>query len=154
MSLDPTAPIETAPPRQVHKWMRVRGHDVRKPQHTIGGPVMHCTCGWQTSEVDVDAAESQAGEHQANAWPVLIPRPDGPIEQWVEVLEEELREAQEVEDRLDQAAGDGAIQPGQSFPIITEESALAHDRVRVIRHQLRDVRTKAGLTTAHLGNVD
>ena len=144
MRLDPNAPDETPPPRQVEPWTNVPGHEViARP-----GRAAFCSCGQRQAldagDVSASAVAAWRTEHLRTAWPVLVERvPGETLEDWMGRISREYVAASSVELDLAQAAGlADAVPPGGKFPLMTEEFMAASDRVEVVGHQLEEVRTK------------
>lgn len=132
---DPTAPDVYAPPRQVFEWTVVPGHEVRLLRRAAGGALVGvCSCG----ERESDASQGWRAEHLQGAWPILVIREaHESIESWHERLLTVLAAARAEDERLSEdLAMRMGVEPGKSYPVVTETDVAASQRVEVLEHQL------------------
>jgi len=82
--------------------------------------------------------------HLREAWPILVPRlGDEPYASWLNRIALQHSEAVRAEDELYHQLGlDQPVEPGQPYPVITDEYAVAGERVEVLKHQMDEVRAK------------
>lgn len=126
------------PPREVHPWTTVVGHQPARPAG--GSRVEFCSCGWRPG---TDTAAANFEEHLANAWPVLLPQGRGEaLADWSQRLWREIDVAYQDLALAEKAAGfSDPIRPGQPFPLVTDVGAES-DRVTVLERQAQEVQAK------------
>jgi len=139
MNVDPLAAADGVPPRQVEAWTQVSGHVV-----VADRPRAFCSCGERSPREWGGTGREWRQEHLREAWPILVPRNgDEPYGDWLNRIALEHSKAVQVEDRVYRHLGlDRPVEPGQPFPVITAEYAVAGERVEVLEHQMKTVRAK------------
>jgi hypothetical protein len=152
MSVDPLAPAEDTPPRQIDEWTSVRGHQV-----TIGNDARaRCSCGSsqplsaQRSATAPDSpgrplkdlaqrrrtARAWRNEHLAHAWPILVPpQEDESLEEHAVRIKKELAKAQAHRDELNRQL-DLSQDP---IPVIERPHLDAGIRAAVLKQQYNEI---------------
>ena len=139
MSADPLAAADGVPPRHIEPWTQVSGHAV-----VANRPQAFCACGERAPRDWKGTGREWREAHLREAWPILVPRQgDESYGSWLDRIALRHSEAVRAEDELYHQLGfDHPVEPGQPYPVITDEYAATGERVEVLKHQVDEVRAK------------
>ncbi len=129
---DPSAPMESPPPRKVEPWTRVAGHQVITNKRRFA----FCRCGER--QTDARTADEWRVEHLANAWPILVERlPGESLEDWRFRLRGALGDARvAAEPEAARLMVAMQVRPGHEYPVLDNFDLTAEERAEVLEHQL------------------
>lgn len=126
-------PDEGPPPRTVHPWTQVVGYlTVRRPERSF------CSCGWANGGARTG---QRVEDHLREAWPILVPQEQGESRSaWRNRVAAAHSDALRERKALGSEHGMGnPIQPGQPFPVMTQDYVRADERVQVLEWQLDQI---------------
>lgn len=142
----PYDPDDRPPPRQVHSWTNVVGHQLIARDRATA----FCTCGDRPKPVDAAITDGRElrrritawwDTHRAEAWPILLPKqPAEPVLDHFNRLSHEAANADSAwREAVTATMPKEGIRPGHPYPTQTEEESALEDRAECLRHQLNDL---------------
>lgn len=132
--IDPLAPSNGVPPRQVEPWTQVDGHVV-----ITNRPQAFCSCNERAPRDWPGTGRDWRDAHLSVAWPELVPQLEGEsYEDWLSRIAQEHSDALRAVAAHDQRP-QRDVEP---IPVMTTEEMAADDRLEVLEHQLLTVQAR------------